>query len=865
MRVLIRVLGRLAILAALVFAGGAALTAVSVVGSTVASAQVINAIVVQGNRRVDVEAIRGYIQIKPGDRADPSKIDDALKALYNTGLFEDVKINVSGGRLIVTVIENAVIDRVIFEGNKKVKDETLNSEIQSKSRGPLNRNAVQADVQRIIEVYRRSGRYDVRVEPKIIERKTGRVDLVFEINEGEKTAIKKIVFVGNKAYSDWKLKDVLSTTEKTWLSWIKNTDVYDPDRVSADQEALRRFYLKNGYADFRIVSANVDLNRTDGGFIITFTLDEGEQYRTGSVEVISNMRDVDPEVLKGLVRTKTGDVYSADLVEKSIEDLTIDLAKRGYAFATVRPRGDRDFATRRINLVYVVEQGTRAYIERINIRGNTRTRDYVIRREFDIYEGDAYNRALVDRAERRLKNLGYFKNVKITNEPGSAPDRIILNVDVEDQLTGDFSVAGGYSTAAGFLAEVSVGERNFLGSGNSVRASVSYGQYQRGANFSYTDPYMLGYRVAGGFDIFANQTLPNSYQTYQVNTVGGSLRTGMPLNDDTSLGLRYSLFQRTLTAPSGLVDNCRVLNGGYIYPNGPLPPTDPGYGAQINCSGVSNDGTIAPPLGYPGGKGLAQGFYDPNEISPAFKQALGKTVTSQAGYTIAYNTLDSNKDPTSGLLITLGQDFAGLGGDTAYLRTAGEARYYRPLGGDFVGMLKGTAGYVAPYGGQTLRILDGFFKGPELVRGFQPSGIGPRDLGSQSQDSLGGQQFWGTTAELQFPLSFLPKDLGLRAAVFADAGSLWGYHGVTNINGINAPYYTSGPYQCPSGTTGPKGTLAAPVDVCVADSSSIRSSTGVSLIWTSPFGPIRFDFAKALTKEPYDKTQFFRFSGGSAF
>ncbi len=779
----IRVLGRLAIFVALVFAGGASLTAVSVAMSSTASAQVINGIVVQGNRRVDVEAIRGYIQIKPGERADPSKIDDALKTLYNTGLFEDVKINVSGGKLIVTVIENAVINRVVFEGNKKVKDDTLSVEVQSKSRGSLNRNTVQADVQRIIEVYRRSGRYDVRVEPKIIERQTGRVDLVFEINEGDKTTIKKIVFVGNKAFSDWKLRDVLSTTETNLLSWIKNTDVYDPDRVSADQEALRRFYLKNGYADFRIVSANVDLNRTNGGFIVTFTLEEGEQYRTGSVEVISNLRDVDPGLIKSLVRTKTGDVYSAELVEKSIEDVTLDLAKRGYAFSIVRPRGDRDFASRTINLVYVIEQGTRAYIERINIRGNTRTRDYVVRREFDIYEGDPYNRALVDRAERRLKNLGYFKNVKISTEPGSAPDRVILNVDVEDQLTGEFSVAGGYSTAAGWLAEVSVGERNFLGTGNSVRASVSYGQYQRGANFSYTDPFMLGYRVGGGFDIFYSQSLPNNYQSYQVKTVGGTLRTGMPLNDDLTLGLRYSLFQRDLIAPSGLADGCRILANGTIWPTVGTAPTD------INCSGYSNDGTTTVGGVWPGGGGLAPGVaYDPNEISAALKQALGKATTSAGGYTLAYNTLDDNKNPTTGLLITFSQDLAGLGGDTNYLKSAVEARYYRPLGGDFVGMLRGSAGYVAPWGSQNLRILDGFFKGPELVRGFQPNGIGPRDLGSQYTDAMGGQQFWSTTAELQFPLSFLPKDFGLKAGVFADAGSLWGYHGVTNITGINAPY-----------------------------------------------------------------------------
>ncbi len=843
MNLLIRVLGRLAIVTALAFAGGAVLTTISIASSSIAGAQTVSAVVVQGNRRVDVEAIRGYVQIKPGDRVDSVKIDDALKALYATGLFEDVKINVSGGKLIVTVIENVVINRVVFEGNKKIKDDALNAEVQSKSRGPLNRTTVQSDVQRIIEVYRRSGRYDVRVDPKIIERNTGRVDLVFEIKEGEKTAVNKILFVGNKAYSDWKLRDVLTTTEKNWLSWIKNTDVYDPDRVSADQELLRRFYLKNGYADFRIVSANVDLNRADGGFIVTFTLDEGEQYRTGTVEVISNLRDVDPALIRGLVRTKTGDIYSADFVEKTVEDITIDLAKRGYAFSQVRPRGDRDFASRSINLAYIVDQGARVYIERINIKGNTRTRDYVIRREFDIFEGDPYNRALVDRAERRLKNLGYFKNVKITNEPGSAPDRVILNVDVEDQLTGEFSIAGGYSTAAGFLAEISVGERNFLGSGNYVRASVSYGQYARGGQLSFTDPYMFGYRVAGGFDLFINQQLHNNYQSYDVQTAGFTLRSGMPINDDLSLGLRYSLFQRKLTAPTGLADGCRLLADGVtVFPNpdaNGLPcNTDPNY------------------------LGVGAGIGDPNEVSAAIKQALGKAITSSTGYTLAYSTLDNNKDPTMGSVITFNQDFAGLGGDTHYIRSAVEGRVYRPVGGDYVVMLKAGAGYIAPFGGEQLRILDGFFKGPEIVRGFQPSGLGPRDLGSTFQDALGGTKYWTATAELQFPLSFLPKDLGLKAAVFADAGSLWGYNGGSSFPGIGNPYTGADPaHSCPSGTTGP----TTNVSVCVADSNKIRTSTGVSIIWTSPFGPLRFDLAKALTKEPWDKTQFFRFGGGTAF
>jgi outer membrane protein insertion porin family len=854
MKLMVRVLGRLAVVAVLAFAGTAAMTAYSVATSSVASAQTVSSVVVHGNRRVDVEAIRGYLQIRPGDRVDSLKIDDGLKALYATGLFQDVKINMgSGGRLIVTVVENTVINRIAFEGNKKVKDAILTGEIQSKARGPLSMATVQSDVQRIVEVYRRGGRYDVRVDPKIIERANGRSDLIFEIHEGDKTTIKKIVFIGNKAYSDYKLRDVMSSTVTNWLSWIKNTDVYDPDRVNADQEALRRFYLEHGYADFRIVSANVDLDKAAGGFVVTITVDEGQQYRVGSVDVISNVRDLDPAVLHGFLRTKSGEVYNASLVEKSIENITIDLAKRGYAFAQVRPRGDRNFEAHKINLIYTIEQGSRVYIERINIIGNTRTRDDVIRREFDLFEGDPYNHALINRAERRLNNLGYFKTVKITTEPGSAPDRVIVNVNVEDKLTGEFSVSAGYSSAAGALGEISIGERNFLGRGQYVRASVTYGQYQRGAQFSFSDPYLLGNRVGGGFDLFAKQQLPNQYQTYSVSQYGGNLKASLPLNDENSLGLRYSLFQRELDVDKAYKDGCRYLSDGTVFPtDGPT-----GFGGTP-CDNAAFAGQPNPAIA---GVALTAGQHNPNEVSAAIKQALGTTITSSAGYTYTFNSLDNNKDPTNGSLVSFSQDFAGLGGDTNYLRSSIEGRIYKPIAGELVGMVKASTGYITSFGGKDLNILDGFFKGPELVRGFEPAGIGPRDLGSNFKDALGGSQYWSATAELQFPLSFLPKDLGLKAAIFADAGSLWGYGGDTSLKQFGTPYNNGVGPNCPAGANKTHG----PASICVADDNLIRSSAGISLIWASPFGPLRFDLAQAITKASYDKTQFFRFSGGGAF
>ena len=522
---------------------------VTVAFSGAAVAQTASSIVVEGSRRVEADTIRSYFKPGPGGRIGPEQEDEALKALVATGLFSDVRINHAGGRIVVTVVENPVINRVAFEGNKKAKDEQLNAEVQSKPRGTLSRPTVQADVQRIIEIYHRTGRFDVSVDPKIIELPNNRVDLVFEIREGDKTGIKDIQFVGNKAYSSGRLKDVVKTSESNILSFLQTTDIYDPDRVEADRDLLRRFYLKHGYADVRIVSAIGEYDPAKKGFVVTYTIDEGAQYRVGTVEVISNVHAIDPAGLRSQLKLGEGSVYNADLVEKTVEAMTIQAARQGYAFATVRPRGDRNFETKTINLAFVVEEGARAYIERINIRGNTRTRDYVIRREFDLGEGDAYNRALIDRAERRLKNLNYFKTVKITNEPGSAPDRVVINVDVEEQPTGEFSISGGYSTADGLIGEVSVADRNLMGRGNYAKASVSYGQYVRGFDLTFVEPFLFGYRMAGGIDLFARQNFASSYVSYNSQTIGTNLRLGFALTEEIAFQPRYSFYQQKITLP----------------------------------------------------------------------------------------------------------------------------------------------------------------------------------------------------------------------------------------------------------------------------------------------------------------------------
>jgi outer membrane protein insertion porin family len=430
------------------------------------------AISVQGNQRIDADTVRSYFT---GEKLDQAGIDRSVRSMYNSGNFSDVRVSRSGGGLIVRVVENSIINRVTLSGNSKVKADQLFSELQSKSRGPYSKAMVDADAQRISEIYRRIGRSDAQVSVSTEAAENGRINVTFNIVEGSKTGIYSINFEGNRAFGSWRLKNLMQMTESNLLSFLKTSDVYDPDRLASDVDAIRRHYLKNGYIDVRIVSSEAVYNTEKRGYVITIAVDEGDQYRVGTVDVDSRIPNLDGRQLRSRVITSPGSVYNAEAVEKTVEGMTMDASRRGQPFVQVRPRGDRDNASRIVNLGYVADEGPRIYIERINVRGNTRTRDYVIRREFDAGEGDAYNKALVDRAERRLKALTYFKTVKISQEPGSSPDRVVLNVDVEDQPTGQFSVGAGYSTSDGILGEASVAESNFLGKGQFVKLGVSTG------------------------------------------------------------------------------------------------------------------------------------------------------------------------------------------------------------------------------------------------------------------------------------------------------------------------------------------------------------------------------------------------------
>ncbi|WP_426418383.1 outer membrane protein assembly factor BamA [Bradyrhizobium genosp. A] len=813
--------------------------------SSSALAQTVQSISVEGNRRVEVETIRSYFKPGPGGRLDQGAIDDGLKALIETGLFQDVKINRgAGGQIVVSVVENPVIGRIAFEGNKKIKDEQLTAEVQSKARGTFSRAMVQSDTLRIAEIYRRSGRYDVTVTPEIIEQPNNRVDLVFTVNEGAKTSVKSIEFVGNTAFSSYRLRDVIKTHESNLLSFLSSGDVYDPDRVEADRDLIRRFYLKNGFADVQVVAALTEYDPEKKGFNVTFKIEEGQQYRVGTVDFRTSIANFDPSSLRNFSRVNVGSLYNVESVEKSVEDMQIEASRRGYAFAVVRPGGDRNFDAHTVSVVFNIDEGPRTYIERINIRGNTRTRDYVIRREFDLSEGDAYNRALVDRAERRLKNLDYFKTVKITTEPGSSSDRVVLIVDLEEKSTGDFSVSGGYSTTDGALAEVSVSERNLLGRGLFAKASVTYGQYARGYSLSFVEPYLLDYRVALGLDLYQRTQLSNSYISYGTKTLGFSPRLGFSLREDLSLQLRYSIYRQEITLPSYLANCNNVLGSSAFNPS-------PAFAAVNGIDLTSTNGL---------------GCYSDGEASLPVRKELanGKTLTSALGYTLTYNTLDNNKNPTDGLLIDFRQDFAGVGGDVSYLKTVADAKYYQSLVSDLVGLVHLQGGILNKIGNNDLRMLDHFQMGPNLVRGFAPNGIGPRDLNPfGTQDALGGTKYWGASLELQMPFWFLPKEVGLKGAVYADAGGLFDYQGPTTWSVTNEMTTTRNS-NCTPSTVNPN-TAGTCTGLVYDNGNVVRSSVGVGLIWASPFGPLRFDYAVPLTKGKNDRTQEFRFGGGTSF
>jgi outer membrane protein insertion porin family len=740
-------------------------------------------ITVAGNRHIDAAMIRSHFHANADGTLDAAARDAALKSLYGTGLFQDVKISRESDRFLVTIVENPIIEKIAFEGNKKIKDDDLKKTVNSKPGGPLSHAIVHDDVEHIIELYRQHGYFEVWIDPKTITGKNERVSLVFEIKEGAKLAVSQVQFTGNTAYPANKLKGVIKTADTNFLSFLLDNDIYDTDRVEGDIDLIRHFYLAHGYADVRIRSA-ASYEADQNGVVVTYAIEEGQQYRLGRVNIASSLKSVDAAGLRSYLRTQAGEIYDTDAVNKTVEDITIGLARSGEPFATVVARNQRLPERGLIDLLYAVEAGKRVYVERIDIHGNTKTRDEVIRREFEVVEGDAYNRALIDRAERRLKQLGYFKTVKIGTAPGSAPDRVVVDVAVEEDKTGDFSIMGGYSTADGAEATISIGDRNFLGTGDIVKASATIGQYARGFDLAVTDPYALGPRLSLGVDLFGKETFASSYQSFDSTVYGAKVSAGTPLSDQLGVSWSYSIYNQGLTL-------------------------DPAVG------------TASLPI--------------------QLAAAAGPMWVSSVGTGVIYSTLDNPRNPTSGVRVQTNNEFAGLGGAAKFARTAEDARYYHQIFGDVTGMVRAQGGYVTPWGGQQLPLLDGFFGGPQLVRGFAPNGFGPRDLTpGTTQDNIGGNVYWTTSAELQTPMPLVSADAQLKVALFSDAGSLW----ATNASSVSKLASLSPSQQ-------------------IANSQAIRASVGASLIWDSPFGALRVDYAYPVAKQSYDVTQRLNFSAGA--
>lgn len=651
---------------------------------------VISEIRVEGNQRIEADTVRSYMGLAPGEAYDPARADQALKALFATGLFADVSVRKQGPVLVVTVVENPIINRLAFEGNRRIGDDVLEQEVQLRPRVVYTRSRVQSDVQRLLQVYRRSGRFAATVEPKVIQLPQNRVDLVFEVNEGPLTGIRRIDFIGNEAFTDDRLKRAVITKETRWYRFLTSDDSYDPDRLTLDRELLRKFYLARGYADFRVVSAVAELTEDRDSFFITFTVDEGEVYQFGEISVTSTLRNLDPESLRIHLKTIEGETYNAEQIEDSIEDLTFALGELGYAFVDIRPRINRNRENRLIDVTYDINEGPRVYVERINITGNVRTLDEVVRREFRLIEGDAFNTAKLRRSRQRIRGLGFFDKVEVTQEQGTAPDRVIVNVDVQERSTGELSFGAGVSSSESVIGDVSIRERNLLGKGQDLRASISVSARRQQIDLSFTEPYFLDRNLAAGIDIFNIERDQQDRSSFDEESTGLRLRTGYPITENLRQSVRYTL-------------------------------------RRDDISDIDDD------------------------TSEFIRLDEGEETTSAVGYDFAYDVRDDRFEPSNGYIIRFGQEFAGIGGSIRYIQTTGGWAYYQPIYDELVGSISLRGGHIEGLG-QDIRVTNRFFLGGESFRGFEAGGVGPRD--DATNDSIGGNVFYVATGELRFPIGF---------------------------------------------------------------------------------------------------------------
>lgn len=689
-----------------------------IVVASVAQAAVVSDIQVVGSERVEPATVLSYMSLKRGDVISQDTLDQALKSLYATGLFADVQVSESAGVVTVKIAENPVINEVAFEGNSELEDEKLLPEIQARPRQVFTRSSIQNDLSRLYEIYQRNGRFSANIQPKIIKLDQNRVNLVFEIDEGPLTEIDSIRFVGNKRFSDDELRTVVASRESHWYGFLTSNDRYDQDRLSFDQELMRQFYLKEGYADFRIVSAVSELSQDKTKFFITMTVDEGNRYKVGDIRINSQIRNLDPSGLMSEVSLQAKDWYDADKIKTSIEHMTKKLGDMQYAFVNIVPDVNRNRDAKTVDIVFNINETPRVYVERINIDGNVRTLDKVVRRQIELVEGDPFNRTLLSKSENNIKDLGYFSKVDVNTLPGSTPDKTVVDVKVEEQSTGEVSLGAGFSTADGPLADFHIREKNLLGKGQDLGFSSTIAGARTEFDISFTEPYFLDRDLAAGFDLFHTTRDQQDQSSFDQKRTGGALRMGYPLSENLRQTWKYR------------VENNDITN-------------------------VDSD------------------------ASRYVRDQEGNRVTSAISQRLEYNDLDSKLFPTDGYTMWLDTEMAGLGGDAKYIMGKVGGGYYYPVADNWVLSAIGEAGTLAGYSDSEIKINERFFLGGTNLRGFEKAGVGPRDL--STDDSLGGNQFYRGTVELRFPLG-LPEDMGVAGYAFSDFGSLWGIDDASTVD-----------------------------------------------------------------------------------
>jgi outer membrane protein insertion porin family len=799
--------------------------------------RIVRSLNVVGNERLEPDTVRSYIDLRPGEPYDRVRTDRALKALFATELFADVEIRDDGdGNLTIDVRENPVINRVIIEGSKRVKEDKIREEIKVAPRQIFTRSRARADVARILELYRRGGRFAARVEPKIVQLEQNRVDLIFEISEGPKSKVRQINIIGNEQFSDKELRGEMVTRQARPLRLFTSNDTYDPDRLAFDQQKLRQFYLTQGYADFRVVSSVAELTPDRRDFIVTYVVEEGNRYKFGDVDLTSQIRDVKAETFKSLLPMEKGDWYNAKLVEDTIDGLTESVGLLGYAFADVRPNFDRDKDKQEMNITFVVNEAPRVYVESVTVNGNTRTRDEVIRREFRLAEGDAFNSVKVKRSRDRIQSLGFFQDkLEVKQAPGTAPDKVALQVDVEERPTGSLQLSAGFSSLERFIFSFSIEERNFRGRAQQLRLSANISQFQRSVEVGFTEPYLFDRNLAMGFDIFRRDfnnfnfdVNGNRNTTYEQVTTGFQVRAGTAVTEFWQAQVRYGL----------------------------------------SIDEVSLDEDLF----------FTNGVCDPFKAGRFLCDTIGNFTISSIGYSLVNDTLDNRIRPSRGQRFILSQDFAGLGGTVKYLRTRVNYDRYWRLPANFILNLGGEAGNIFGWGGSEVRLVDRSFLGEPRFRGFGIRGVGPRvlryfdtdpstpevdrsdDRRDAQDDSIGGQNYYLARAEIEIPLGSGGAELGLRPSIFVDVGALWGVPTPDIIE--NQP---SVPTNCDANGQNCQDVIPGFSEEFVGDSASPRISVGIGVSWNSPFGPFRFDLARAIKTVEGDLTQIFQFNVGTQF